>query len=161
MKTNLSWKKDWFSNVYNIYNQDVLVGTFKDKSFSYTATGELNGKGYIFKTKGFLNQRTEIIDSSDNKPIGEITYNSWMNKATITVNNKTVYWKYDNIWNTQWSLLNSEGIQIKYTSSTTNGQIVSNVSDPILILCGLFVTNYYRQMTAAVLIVVFIPLFVN
>jgi hypothetical protein len=134
------------------------IGKIKDKTFSQTANGELNGKEYTFKTKGFFKQHTEIIDRSENKVVGEITYNNWMTKATILVNTKKINWKYDNLWNSKWSIYNSEGVNIKYSGSSTSGQIDSNTDDSLLILCGLFVTNYYWQMSVAVLVAVLVPI---
>jgi len=157
MQTKLIWKKNVFSDLYSIYSNGQQIGKLKDKTFSQSANGELNGKEYTFNTKGFFNQHTEIIDNSENKIIGEIVYNNWMTKATISIDNKTMNWKYDNMWNTKWSIFNSEGIKIQYSGSSTSGQIDSNSDDPVLLLSGLFVTNYYWQMTVAVLVAVFVP----
>ena len=157
MQTNLTWTKGIFSNLYSFYQNGELKGKLKDKTFSQTANGELQGKVYRFKTKGLLKQRTEIIDSED-KVIGEINYNTWMTKASITINGKVVNWKYNNIWNTKWSLFDTVGINIKYSGSSTKGQIDSNVDDSLLILCGLFITHYYWQMTVAILVAVIVPI---
>ena len=161
MQTNLRWKKGLFSSSYDIYLNDKQIGKLKNNTFSQTADGELNGKKYTFKTEGFFNQHTEIIDNLENKVIGKITYNNWMTKATIIVNTKIINWKYDNLWNTEWSIFNYEGINIKYSGSSTNGQIYSNVDDELLLLSGLFVTNYYWQMTIAVLVAVFVPIWMT
>lgn len=158
METKLKWKKNFFSNLYGIYSNGQQIGQLKDKPFSQTANGEFNGKEYIFKTRGFLKQHTEIIDSSENKVIGQITYNNWMTKAIISIDNKTINWKYDNLWNSKWSIFNSEGINIKYSGSSSSGQIDSNIDDALLLLTGLFVTNYYWQITVAVLVAVFVPI---
>jgi hypothetical protein len=158
MQTNLKWKKNFFSNLYCIYSNGQQVGILKDKTFSQTANGVLNGKEYTFKTKVFFKQHTEIIDHIENKVIGEITYNNWMTKATILVDNKIIYWQYDNSWNTKWSIFNSEGIKIQYSGSFTSGQIDSNIEDALLLLIGLYVTNYYWQMTVALLVAVFVPI---
>lgn len=161
MKTSYSWTKGFFSNLYSIYYNGGLIGNLKDKSFSQTAQGEVNGKEYIFKTKGFLKQHTEIIDSSENRIIGEITYNSWMTKAKITLKDKTINWKYDNAWNTKWSLFDSAGILMNFSGSSSKGQINANVDDELLILAGLFVTNYYWQTTTAVIIAALIPIWIS
>ena len=158
MQTKIRWKKELFSNLYSIYSNGQQIGKLKDKTFFQTANGELNGKKYTFKTKGFFKQHTEIIDNLENKVIGEITYNNWMTKATISVANKTINWKYDNLWNTKWSIFNSEGIKIQYSGSSTSGQIDSNIDDALLLLSGLYVTNYYWQMTVVVLVAVFVPI---
>lgn len=161
MQTGLSWKKGVFSNLYTIYSNGVLVGQLKDKSFTQSGIGVLNNKEYLFETKGFLNQKTHIIDTAENKTVGEITYNGWRTKATITINDKTINWKYDNGWNTKWSISDSEGINIKYAGSSTSGQIETNTNDALLLLSGLFITNYYWHMTIIVLIAIFIPILAN
>ncbi len=161
MKTTLTWKKGLFSNLYSIYSEDELIGKLMDEIFSQTAKGELNGEKYLFKTKGFLKQYTEIINSTDNKVIGKINYNNWMTKATISINDKTIYWKYNNIWNTKWTLFDNEKINIKYTGSSTKGHIETNINDNLLLLTGLFVTNYYWQMTIVIIIAAFIPIWIS
>jgi hypothetical protein len=158
MQTKLRWKKNLFSSSTIIYSNGQRIGELKDKTFSQTANGELNGKKYSFKTKGFFKQQTEIIDGFENKVVGEITYNNWKTNAIISIDNKTINWKYDNLWNTKWSIFDSEGINIKYSGSSTSGQIDSNIDDSMILLSGLFVTNYYRQMTVAVLVAVFVPI---
>lgn len=118
----------------------------------------LNKKEYLFQTNEFFNQKTQIIDTADNKKVGEINYNNWMTKATITIKDKTINWKYDNLWYTKWSIVNSEGINIKYAGSSTTGQIHSNTDDSLLLLSGLFVTNYYWQMAIAIVVAAFVPI---
>lgn len=158
MQTNLTWKKGVFSNLYKIYSNGKQIGNLKDKSFSQSSIGVLDNKEYLFQTKGFFKQKTKIIDTTENKTVGEINYNNWMTKVTITINDKTINWKYDNLWNTKWSISNSEGINIKYSGSSTGGQIETNIDDAVLLLSGLFVTSYYWQMTIAILVAVFIPI---
>ena len=158
MKTNLRWEKEIFSSTYSIYSGNRLIGKLKDKTFSQSADGELNGKEYIFMTKGLFKQHTEILDKAENKVIGEITYNTWMTKASLSFNNKKADWKYDNLWSSKWSIFDSEGIEIKYSGLSRKGQIESNSNDPLLLLSGLFVTNYYRHMTVIVLVAVFVPI---
>jgi hypothetical protein len=153
MQTNLKWDKGTFSNTYNIYSQDQVIGKLRNSSFSQIAEGELNGKKYTFITKGFFNQQTEIRDAIDNKLVGNITYNGWMTKATLSILDKKINWKYDNLWNTKWSIFDSNGIEIKYSGSSSKGQINSNTNDDLLILSGLFVTNYYWQITIVLIIV--------
>jgi hypothetical protein len=158
MQTNLTWEKGIFSTLYKIYSNGEQVGSLKNKSFSLSGIGVLDNKEYLFQTKGFFKQKTEIVDAAGNRTIGEINYNNWMTKATITINDKTINWKYDNIWNTKWRVFNSEGIDIKYSGLSTGGQIESNINDALLLLSGLFVTNYYWQITIAILVAIFVPI---
>ena len=161
MILNLTWKKGFFSNNYTLYQNGEMIGDLREKSFSQTAVAELNGKGYLFRTKGFLKQHTEIIDSSTKQVIGDISYNNWKNKATISGRNKTVSWNYTNFWNTKWSLADKDGTKINYAGSSTKGQIESNTDDALLILSGLYVTNYYWQMSVAIMVAVFVPIWAS
>ena len=161
MKTTLRWKKNVFSKTYNIYSNDKLIGKLRDKSFSQSTDGVLNGENYSFNTRGFFEKNTTIVNKKDNKVIGKISYNNWMTKATIKTAKKRSGWKYDNLWNTKWSIYDSDGMQIKYAGSSTGGLINSNTEDALLLLSGLYVTNYYRQVTTAVIIVVFIPIWMS
>ena len=161
MQTKLNWGKKFFSNAYSIYSNGQQVGKLRDKTFSATSNGDLFGKEFTFKTKGFFKQETEIIDNLENKVIGNITYNSWMTKATITIHNKTSYWKYNNFWSTKWRISNSEGTEIQYAGNSSRGQIETNTDDPLLLLSGLYVTNYYWQITVMVMIIVFTPILSN
>ena len=154
METILNWKKGIFKSSYKIYSGENFVGNLKENSWTNSAEGELNEKKYSFKTKGILKQETQIIDS-DNNIIGEITYNTWMTKAQIKIQNKVINWKYDNLWSSKWSLSSSEGIEINYSGSSTKGEIESNTGDELILLSGLFVTNYYWQLTFIVIFVLF------
>ena len=138
-----------------------MIGKLNDNTFSQSANGELNGKKYNFKTTGFMKQTTQIRDALNNMVVGEITFDNWMTKADITVLNKKAKWKYDNLWNSKWRISSLDGIEIKYAGSPAMGKIDSNTDDPILLLSGLFVTNYYLQMTIVLLVAVFLPIFIT
>jgi hypothetical protein len=161
MHSKIHWKKRPFTNSYSIYSNNHLVGKLNERTFSQTANGEIEDLKYLFKTSGFIKQHTKIIDRSQNKIIGEISFGPWMTKATLSVNSKNYYWRYDNFFNTKWRIFNAEGAEIKYTGSSTGGQIDSNTDDPILLLSGLFVKNYYLGMTIVALIAVFIPIWIT
>jgi hypothetical protein len=158
MKILYNWKKIFFSDTYKIYSHSKHAGELKNKAFTNTSYGEFNGLQFMFKTTGFFKQKTRIYDKYKNV-IGEINYNNLMTKAALSLNNKRFNWKYDNLLNTKWRIFNAEGIEIKYSGSSLNGIIESNTDDALLLLSGIFVTNYYWQITVAVLIAVFVPLF--
>lgn len=159
MEAKLKWKKKLFSNLYRIYFNDQQIGILKDNVFTQISNGELNGEKFTFRTKGLFKQNTEITDSSNNKVIGRITYNNWMNKATISLNDKMHEWKYDNIWTTKWSIFDTEGTNIAYAGTQSKGQIDSNTDNSLLVLSGLFVTHYYWHITTIVIIAVLVPIF--
>ena len=161
METKLNWKSGLFKNTYNIYSAEAQVGKLKENTWSGAAEGELNGKKYIFKTRGFFRQKTLIIDPLNNDIIGEITFHTWMTKATIRIRDKIFNWKYDNWLNTKWSIYNPEEILIHYSGSFLKGKISTSINEELLILTGLFVTNYYMQSTIILLVAVLLPVWIT
>lgn len=161
MKKYYSWTKGLFSSTYNIYTDSTLVGSLKNKSLSQSATGSINGKNYIFNTKGFFKQHTEIIDQHSNTLIGNIEYNSWMTKAQINLYGRTVEWTTENIWNTKWKLFDSNGILLNYSGSSTKGRIEAFEDNELQLLIGLYVINSFWQSSLVVLIIVFLPIWLT
>jgi len=158
MNTNLKWEKSFLSSVYRIFSNGRLIGNLDLRAFSNTDIGILNGEKYFFRARGFLSRYTEIVDAKDYNVIGKIIYSSWRSKATLTTLNNTANWKYDNMWHSRWSISSSSGNEIKYAGSSSRGKIDSNTDDALLLLSGLFVTNYYRQTSVAVVVAIFIPI---
>lgn len=161
MNSIINWKKGIFKNTFEIYSSDTLIGTLKENSWKQTATGELNGTKISFRTKGFFTPETEISDTERNIPIGKITYNTWKTKATIEYNNKSAEWKYDNFMNTKWSLSNSNGVMLRYSGSFSKGEIEVLTHDEILLLSGLFITNYFWQISSMVILAVLLPMWIT
>ena len=60
METNLNWKKGIFKSVYEILSGGNQIGRLKEDSWTQAIYGELNGKNYLFKTKGFFDKETDI-----------------------------------------------------------------------------------------------------
>lgn len=156
MNTELSWKYRIFKNAREIYSKKVLIGTLRDLTWTQSAKGEINGKKYKFKTKGFFKHKTQIIDPATDFIIGKITYNNWMTKAKIEYLDKVVHWKYSNFWNTKWRLSDSAGIEINFHGSSSRGKIESDNPDDVLILAGLFIANYNWQYTITAMSVILI-----
>jgi hypothetical protein len=161
MHTNLTWQKGLLSTNYNIFSGNELIGHLQNNSFSQVSTGQLRGKSYTFRTLGFLNKTTEILDNQNNKVIGKITYSNWMTKANITILSQTLNWKYENLWNTKWCIMDTGGTRINYSGTSTGGKVNSNTDNDIYLLSGLFVTNYYWQMSIIIMVAAFVPIFVS
>lgn len=158
MYNSYHWKKGIFSDTYRLYSHNQQTGELRNRTFSRSSVGEINGKRYTFRTTGFFKQHTEIIDHSDHSVVGEIAYNSWMTKAQVTLNGRTYTWKYQNVWNTKWSISGQGSGDVMYKGTSTGGHIEAATDDDLLLLTGLYVTNYYRQTTVLVLVAVFVPI---
>lgn len=155
MKSTLKWEKGIFSEMYEIFTEEAPVGKLKNKSFSETTTGKLNGAKLKFQTKGFLKQHTLILDEANNMEIGSISYNTWMTKGIINYKDKSATWQFNNILNTKWSISNEKGDQIEFSFSSSKGNIEIGFEDNILVLTGLFNHNYYWQLTSISFIAIF------
>lgn len=158
--TILYWKKRFFSQTYEIYSSISLIGMLNNKTWSNSADGSINGKKYLFKTQGFFKQSTQIIDVDNGAVVGNISYNSWMTKAMIEHSGIIAFWKYDNFWNTKWSIVGQDGTEIYYEGSSTKGQIFFEKQNDLLALTGLYITNYYWQLMI-ILFAALIPLWVT
>ncbi len=139
-----SWKKGLFSSKYKLYDKEEKIGDFRQKAFSHSSVGSINGTKIKFTKKGFFSSETAITDLSTNEPIGTVKFNTWGNKAEITLDEKTYHWKYDTFWSTRWSISDDQQQLITYKSAfTSGGQIEAYMYNDILLLCGLYVYNYY------------------
>lgn len=120
----------------------------------------MNEKCYTFKTTGLFRQRTTIIDNSTNQSIGEIDYKNIFSRASVTVGDQKAEWRFANIFNSKWTIFSSEGALISYSGSCNRGKIDSMTGDEPLLLSGLFIANYYWDITIAfaALFVVFLAI---
>ncbi|SEL09408.1 hypothetical protein SAMN04487910_1698 [Aquimarina amphilecti] len=139
----INWKKDFFSSKYALLSSNQNIGEFNQHSFSNFSIGKLNDTKLKFKKKVFFNSEIDIIDLTLNKPIGSIKFNSWRGGTIISLNGDSYKWNHDNFWNSKWSISQNQKRLIHYKSSTKTGLIESSVDNESLILCGLFVHNYY------------------
>lgn len=162
MKTVLNWKKGAFSSTCRISSGEETIGELANYTFKQTAEGVIRNKRYFFKTKGLFKQETQITDAESDRVIGNISYASMMSKATIQLKDRTIFWKYDTGWQTRWSLYNDRGPLMKFASRNfSKGSIEFEEEDDLLVLTGLFVTNYYQQAMIAIMVAVFIPIWVS
>ena len=158
MNSRFNWKRGTFSSTYEIFDGDLLIGKLKDSSFRQTSEGMIHNKGYRFRTSGIFKQETQIVDGESDRVLGTITYNSWKSRADIQLSGGLFQWKYDNIWQTRWRLYNEKGVQMSFAGGMSKGTVDFDSPDDLLLLTGLFVTNYYRQMGIAVLVAVLLPI---
>lgn len=158
MNSALSWKKGWFSCAYQILAGDIHVGTLKEKSFSQSAIGTIDGKRYKFRMKGLLRQHTEIIDLDEDEVVGSISYSCWRPKATVNFQDQTMQWKYKNLWETKWELSDFAGGNVSFKGCSTKGSIEMRERHDFMVLAGLYVASYYQKMAVIYMAAIF-PIF--
>ncbi|QGY42238.1 hypothetical protein GM418_00775 [Maribellus comscasis] len=156
----ITWSKNLFSCTYKLFESGKPIGYLINRTFSNTYEATILGEKYTFLSQGFFKQNTKIIDREKNTVVGKIVYNTWMNGATITIDDNKFLWKFDNIWNTKWSLVNKQGERIIFQGSSGHGKIISELENPLYLMCGLYVTNYNWQ-TASIAIAAMIPIWIT
>ncbi|HNW56616.1 MAG TPA: hypothetical protein PKM69_02505, partial [Bacteroidales bacterium] len=104
MGVNLTWKTKLLKNRYDIFQDDLHIGELKAGIWSKTSQGEINGKKYLFKTKGFVTNETQIIKQEDNSIAGTIIFSTWKGKARIIIANKEYICEPGNLFDTKWSI---------------------------------------------------------
>jgi hypothetical protein len=143
----ISWKKGIFSSNYELLFKNKKIGELNQGIFNRSTIGKLNNCKVKFQKKGFFSSETEITDLTSNRVIGRLKFNTWGNKAKISINGKTHGWKSDSFWGKKWSITENGQPIIKYKSSTFGGEIELTDNNEYLLLSGLFIFNYYVQMT--------------
>ncbi|MBN2863815.1 MAG: hypothetical protein JXN62_11670 [Bacteroidales bacterium] len=149
MQIHFTWKTKFFSREYEIYLYDQPAGKLNKQGWSRKSYGEMNGRKVAFEVKRIFKPLTDIIDLENNSVIGSIIIFPWKRKSTVIYQEKEYLWKFDNFWNTRWSMEDKKGNRIKYHSRFLKGNIDSYISDEVLILSGFFLRNYFIQRSAA------------
>jgi len=157
-KLNLNWKSEIFSSTIIVSKKNKKIAFFTSELFSETTSLKIDEIKYNFFKKGIFSEKTLIFNTSTKEIIGEIVYESFKTKARIKLNDKNYIWKNENFWNSKWSLTDENGILTKYDSNFSGGQIESITNDYLLILTGLFTTNYYLRMIFIAMISILIPI---
>lgn len=142
----LNWTNTLFASNYKIFDGENQTGELSHSSFSNNNTGTLGSTKLSFISKGIFSSVIAINDLQSNLSVGEIKFNAFGSSAVIVLNNKTYTWKYDNLLQTQWSILDNEHKIVNFSASFSSGKIVSDVDDEMLFLCGLYVQNYMIQV---------------
>lgn len=148
MSSVLHWQKGIFSCSYQLLSKGNKIGALKARSYARSATGMLHGTSYRFKTQGLWKKKTEIFDPKTGKSIGKIHYNCWLPEARIEYGEEVLYWKFDSLLPSRWSIYDESGEKISYRGWSANGQAKSALKDDFWMLTGLFISNYYWELGA-------------
>jgi hypothetical protein len=159
--TKLEWKNEFFSNQTTITKNNKKIGILESLRFSDTTKLEVQAKKYVFKKKGFLSNEFLIKDSLEKKTIGTIKYELFKTQATLKLDEKFFIWKQNGFWKRSWILTDTKNIICKYSKTSSGGQIEAFNDDYLLILTGLFITNYYLRTFILFLIIILIPIIIR
>jgi hypothetical protein len=155
MEQQITWTKGFFDSNYQLFSAGKIIGNLIFASWDNNAVAQDLTSTTNFKTTGFFNTSTNIINAKQ-EIIGVITYNSWQTKATIHMHNGEIYaWSFSNSWFNKWSITNFKEKHIQYQSHQTTGNITCNTTDEVMLQTGIFVREYFARNLAVILIVLF------
>lgn len=149
METHFTWKRKLFSNIYEIFEYENLAGQLKSTGWKRMTLGDLKGEKLKFEIKGLFDKEFLIKHPDDDSVIGQIVFNMWRTKATISLRDKEYQWGFDNLFHTKWSISNENGPLVKYDGHFKSGEIISYIMDNSLILTGVYIKDYLNQRAAA------------
>lgn len=138
MKTH--WKKGFFSSTFELFAHTQQIGELN--SGFLTDTAKLNGLEFEFRKKSLFESETIITDLTENKKAGRISFNFWRRKATITINEETFDFKYNNFFGTKWSVSKDYKELFRYEQKHLSGYIDSEIENGLLSLSGLYASNH-------------------
>lgn len=146
----LQWASTMSGNETRIFRGKLIAGLLKCSSWKDDAHGELNGYMIRFKTTGFWNPSTQILDIEGTKELGKIEYNAWKSTALITYEGQSYEWAFDSWMQKAWKIRNRENQAIYSRPSIwkNKGDIEAENISPAIILTGLFVYTYFQKMSA-------------
>ena len=156
MEQALYWRKGLFDSNYQVFKDQQLKFSMNFSSWQNSAIATTQSGIYLLKSEGLSKPETRILNN-ENQVLATITYD-WLGfKAKVVFASGEVFdWRYQNSWLSRWSLNNLKDKQILFSASAGNGNIHANVEDDMLLVCGLFIREYYSRILFALILIVFI-----
>ena len=145
---NISWKKGLFKCAYSILSGQEKIGELKPSKFTLSAMGQIEDQRYKFRVREGLSNRVEIMDLDTKELVGRIRFGHWLPKATIEYKGQIYQWKFSNLWETRWKITDANKNTMSYKGWSCAGKVQTAVPANLMTLTGLFISNYYWQMSA-------------
>ncbi len=159
MEKQLTWTKGYFDSNYQLFDLGNISGSILFENWNNNAKGIALTKSCSFKTEGFTNPTTHILNEN-NEVIGVIKYESWQTKATITMTSGAIYgWSFTNSWLSNWMITDFKQQKITYKSNSGNGNIQASATDEIMLLTGIFIREFYARILIVCIMLFLIPTF--
>lgn len=159
MEKYYTWNKGVFDSNYQIFEAGQIKSTIFFDTWRNEAKVMGQQNSYLFRNNGFFNPITQIYNDK-NEIIGTITYDTWKTKGLIILNSGEKFTcDFVNIWHSKWIITNFANKQINYDSSTSQGTVMANIDDELMLVSGFYVREYFTKMLMIlILLVIFIPI---
>ena len=146
MEEIIQWKQGLFKRSISLHINEEEVGAIIPQTWKFKRTANIGDTAILFTVKGVFRQQGILIDPLSQLQIGEITFNFWHTKATITLNGQKVYhWQFNNLWNTHWELTGYDNTRILYQGRKAKGEMVIKQGTHLMALIGLLIPQYLNH----------------
>jgi uncharacterized protein YxjI len=151
MNKQLTFKKDFWSSVYEIkHGEQIIARTEKKSIWSYDTNVKIGETEIFFDVKGVFSNTVHIYQSGNK--IGDIDISSWSSKATINLQDEgTFIFEKTEFFSSEWRILNDEGILMQFEKGwfSSEGNINIYQENDKCLAIGVFLFVLYQQKAAA------------
>jgi len=147
--TALSWKSNFTETECRIFRGKVIAGILKTTLWKYDGRGELDGHMLTFRSKGFFQSHTEILDIEGQRVLGGIDYNLFGSKASITFEGMRYEWRLESWLRGKWVVANGES-EARFESAgfwKREGNVSNDNIPPPVILASFFVQSFFHKIS--------------
>ncbi len=147
----LSWKSNFTETECRIFRGKVIAGILKTSLWKYDGRGELDGHMLTFRSKGFFSSHTEIRDIEGKRLLGDIEYNLFRSKASITFEGMHYDWRLESWLRGKWVVGNGESLA-RFESAgfwKREGNVINEDVPPPVILASFFVQAFFHKISSA------------
>ncbi|MCE6990731.1 hypothetical protein [Dyadobacter sp. CY323] len=149
---SLTWKSNFSGTEHRIFRGKIIAGLLKTSTWKNEGYGELNGHLVRFKTKGFLQKKTDIQSIDGDKILGNIEFHFLKSAATITYNDISYEWKFEPWSRRKWFVANN-GTRADFKLSgfwQKTGEVQNEDIPAAVLLASLYTFIYFQKTSAAV-----------
>ncbi len=152
MEKQLTFKKDFWSSIYEIKNgEQVIARTEKKSIWSYDTNVKVEETEYFFDVKDLLSDTVDIYQGYRNK-IGAIDISSWSGKGTINLLDEGIFlFEKTDLFSSEWKIYNEKGVLMSFEREwfSNGGNIHIYQENDRCLATGIFLFGLNQQKAAA------------
>jgi uncharacterized protein YxjI len=152
MNKLLTFKKDFWSSVYEIKDGGQVIARTKKKSiWSYDTNVKIGETEFFFDVNGIFSTSVDIYQGKGNK-IGNIDISSWSGKGTINLHDEGIFiFEKTDFFSSEWKIYNDKGVLMQFDKGwlSSDGSINIYQENDRCLATGIFLFGLYQQKMAA------------
>ena len=140
----LNWRQRPLSNKIELFSESKNIGKMITSSLFKKQEGEINGKRFIFNSRGLLFNKFQILNYDDKTVVGEIKYKYLSYKGLIILNSgQSFFWHLSKPFKKGWTISDAKDTFVLCQGLGSTGKITFEESSDVLVLAGLYIVSCY------------------